>query len=192
MSTGVSFLKLLTQGLGLTQRPLGRISLLTFQQNGVELQFSILSDVYQRYKNLRPTQWAGTEVIWAKQGPIFTGTWRKVHSSQGTGSDDPDPINVVKQNNVIAYWDSPGPNLASYLKDHPSRIYVVQNFTAWIVGEPVAGGVAEQLCEVVAWHSAVSIVDAAWDNPKAKPYWQAVSGYQAATGWGDTSKPPPI
>jgi hypothetical protein len=190
---GVRFKQFLNQGSGVTRRPLGQVTSLTYFQNGVELQFTVDPSVKTGYRNLRPLQWAGTESIWVKDGPVLGGKWRKYKSGPGTGSDNPESVNVVSTGTVIAYWDSPGPNVASFLAMNPSQIYVVQNFTGWIAGDAVSGGkVAERLCDVAAWHSVINLGNTAWSTKNAVPKWQRVNGSRSGTGWVDPLVPPVV
>jgi len=191
--TTATFSKFLNQGAGVTGRQLGAIKILTFIQNGVELQFSLAADARTRYRNLKPLQWAGTESIWLKEGPVLGGKWRMHLNGPGTGSDNPEPANIVNKGNLIAYWDSPGPNVASFLGANPSQIYVVQNFTGWIVGDSIKGGTrGERLCEVAAWHSVVNIANSSWGAGGTVPTWQRVHGDRSGTGWVDPSVPPAL
>lgn len=188
---GVRFKQFLNQGTGMTRRPLGQLANLTYFQNGVELQFAVDPTVKNAYRNLRPVQWAGTESIWLKEGPILGGTWRKYKSGPGSGSDNPESVNIVNTGAVIAYWDSPGPNVASFLQMNPSQIYAVQNFTGWIAGDPIKGGApGERLCDVAAWHSVINIANGAWGSDGATPAWQRVNGSRSGTGWVDPLLPP--
>jgi len=187
---GVRFLRFLNNGSGRTQRSLGEVSTLTFIQNGVELQFEIDAAVLTTHRNLRPVQWSGTEAIWVRRNHPLDGPWTAMRQSRGAGSDDPLPVNIVTTPNVIAYYDSPGPNMTMFLTPKPVRVYVVQNFTGWIVGEPVRGGQAEALCPVVAWHSILNLGDSDWSEPGAMPHWIRLAGSRSELGWGDTSRPP--
>jgi hypothetical protein len=194
---GVHFHKLLTDSndTGLTGRRLGAFSHVQFPEvwflYGVELQFAIPSETHEKYRNLRPRQWSGTESLWIKKGPILGGTWHQHRKSKGNGADDPLAANIVSGKSAIAYWDAPGVNVTLFLDMRPSQIYVVQNFTGWIQGDPIGGGPAERLCEVAAWYSIVNIGDSNWGQPGA-PKWEFVSGTKAGTGWADTDKAPPI
>lgn len=188
-----TFKKFLNQGVGVTGRQLGSIKILTFVQNGVELQFSLAADTRTRYRNLKPLQWAGPESIWLKDGPLLGGKWRLHLSGPGTGWDNPEPTNIVNKGTTIAYWDSPGPNVASFLASNPSQIYVVQNFSGWIAGDSVQGGPrGERLSDVAAWHSVVNIANSSWGTAGGVPTWQRVHGDRSGTGWVEPSLPPAI
>jgi hypothetical protein len=189
---GVRFLSFLNQGLGRTQRSLGEVATLTFIQNGVELQFEIDASARTTHRNLRPVQWAGPEVIWVRREHPLTGPWSVFRQSGGTGSDDPLPENVVSSPALISYYDAPGPNMTLFLVHKPVRLYVVQNFTGWIVGESVQGGQLQALCPVAAWHSILNLADGDWNEPGAIPHWMRLSGSRSQLGWGDTSRPPSI
>jgi len=189
---GASFLKFLNSGTGKTGRSLGISDGAIYRQNAVELQFEIDPAATKSYRNLRPKQWAGTEAVWIKTGHPLTVQFTLHRRSNGSGADDPEAQNIFTSPTLIAYYDAPGPNVGSFLTTRPSRLYVVQNFTGWIVGDPIKGGVPEQLCEVAAWHSIVSLVDENWDDANAVPKWQRTYGNKSSLGWGDTSKPPPI
>lgn len=189
---GVRFLRFLNQGSGQTQRTLGEVGSLTFIQNGVELQFELDASAHSTHRNLRPVQWAGTEAIWIRRNSPLDGPWSLFRQNAGTGPDDPLAPNIVTTPALIAYYDSPGPNMAHYLTNKPSRVYVVQNFTGWIVGEPAQGGAPVQLCEVVAWHSILNLGDENWTERGGLPHWIRLSGSRSSLGWGDTSRPPTV
>jgi hypothetical protein len=179
-------------GRGITGLNLGETSQLTYIMNGVELQFKIESSAVAQYRNLRPVQYAGPEVIYGKRGSPLTSPWQTIHRSQSTGWDNPVPENVVSRGNIIAYYDSPGINVATYVGTPTSRLHVVQNFTGWVVGEPISGGGVRQLCDVAAWYSVVSLVNQNFDNPDAPPSWNRFYGNRSGTGWANTSTPPEI
>jgi hypothetical protein len=165
--TGIRFTHFQNTGRGITGLNLGETSQLTYIMNGVELQFKIESSAVAQYRNLRPVQYAGPEVIYGKRGSPLTSPWQTIHRSQSTGWDNPVPENVVSRGNIIAYYDSPGINVATYVGTPTSRLHVVQNFTGWVVGEPISGGGVRQLCDVAAWYSVVSLVNQNFDNPDA-------------------------
>lgn len=191
-TAGIRFYRLQNEGNGLTGYNLGPVSALVGVMNGVELQFILDIEVLQRYKNLAPRQWSGTDAIFIKDGPVIGGKWRKVAHTLGGGQDNP-VTKVIRKDNIIAYYDSPGPNVALIGKDRPSQIYVVQNFTAWIVGYPIKGSSTEErLSEVIAWFSVVNIADSNWSGQNTTPKWERVSGNETGTGWKDTSILPPI
>jgi len=138
---------------------------------------------------LLPGGWQIDSTATPKTIQIF----KKNRSGPGTGSDNPEPANIVNKGNMIAYWDSPGPNVASFLGANPSQIYVVQNFTGWIAGDSVHGGTrGERLCDVAAWHSVVNIANSSWGTSASVPTWQRVHGDRSGTGWVDPSKPPAL
>lgn len=190
----VTFLQFLNAGSGVTRRQLGSVGVGSVYGNGVELQFRIPPSVRQQYRNIRPTQWSGTEAIWVRRGLPLEGEWQSHRQSLGAGLDDPSSQNIVAQNNLIAYYDSPGPDiLVGYLLHNaPSRLYSVQNFTGWIVGEPVKGGGTRQLCPVVAWYSVVDLVNMNWEHPENPPQWQRLGDSRAGQGWAATNTPPSI
>ncbi len=182
-----------TPGTGRTGRTLGPTATLTFIQNGVELQFSVTSDVVQQYRNLQPRQWSGPEAIYKKQGGPPLGTpWQRVLSGQGTGADDPYPQNILVQPNLVAYYDAPGPQMTGYTGNGVSWLHVIQNFTGWVEGTPATGGAPVRLCEVAAWYSIVSIVDANWQNPAGPPDWQRMTFNKTGTGWTDIGVTPAL
>jgi len=189
---GVRFLRFLNQGTGLTQRALGEVGTFLFIQNGVELQFELEPSVHTTHRNLRPVQWSGTEAIWVRREHPLTGPWTAVSQNQGAGPDDPLPQNILTTPTLIAYHDAPGPRMDRFLTHKPTRVYVVQNFTGWIVGEPLQGGQPQPLCPVVAWHSIISLLDSVWNEPGSIPHWDRVHGNVSALGWGDTSRPPTV
>jgi|GEM_PF-6098283 hypothetical protein len=189
---GVRFLRFLNTGVGQMQRSLGEVGSLTFIQNGVELQFEINAAVHTTHRNLRPVQWAGPEAVWIRRDNPLDGPWSVFRQGQGTGPDDPLPESILTTPPLIAYYDSPGPNMTHFLTNKPTRVYVVQNFTGWIVGEPVQGGQPEPLCPVVAWHSILNLGDSDWNERGAVPRWFRLHGSRSALGWGDTSRHPTI
>jgi hypothetical protein len=158
----------------------------------VELQFDLDPSGFQRYRNLNPIQWSGPEAIWLKDGNPLFSPWQPIHQSQGTGFDKIEPQNIKRQGNVIAYYDNPGPSMISYFDRRPSRLYVVQNFTGWIVGEPLTGGSPQRLCDVVAWYSVIHLADGNWGKKDALPDWQRMYGDRSGTGWADPNKPPSV
>jgi hypothetical protein len=190
--TGVQFMRFLNEGTGITGRELGPTGLLTFMMNGVELQFTISEKARREYRNLRPVQWAGPEAIWVKYGNPISGAWQTVSRSLGTGSDDPMPESVATRPDMIAYYDSPGPNLTGHLSLRPSRIHAVQNFTGWVVGEAVTGGGMQRLCEVAAWHSVICLGDSNWNDHQQPAIYSRIYPSGSGTGWTNASEPPSI
>lgn len=188
----VTFLRFLNSGSGVTGRTLGPVNAGTVYGNGVEFQFSIPPGARQQYRNIRPTQWSGTETIWVRRGSPLGGQWQIHRQGPGTGLDDPLAPNIVNQNNLIAYYDSPGPDVLTryLLRNPPSRVYTVQNFTGWIVGEPVTGGGAQRLCPVVAWYGVVDLVNTNWETPGGMPQWQRLGTSHSGQGWAVTNAPP--
>lgn len=182
---GVWFGSFLNTGVGLTGRPLGPTAAFLFIQNAVELQFEIDPSVHATHRDLRPMQWAGPEAVWVKQGDPGTSAWSLLNSNDGAGADAPAPENVFSSPATIAYYDAPGPNLTMFLAPRCSRAWIVQNFTGWVVGDPVAGGDTERLSEVASWHSILNLADMAWDT--TAPDWQRFAGSGAALGWVDTA-----
>jgi hypothetical protein len=183
----VRFLKFLNSGSGLTKCPLGEVGMGTYIQNGVELQFEANSSALKNYRNIRPVQWAGSDSIWIKQKNPLTQTWQESHQSQCSGPDDPLPDFIARQGSIVAYGDSPGPNMVKHFKN--SRVCAVQNFTGWILGEPLKGGSPQKISEVVAWHSIVSLANTNWSEPDKTPSWQRTTDNRSAIGWADTGKP---
>jgi hypothetical protein len=190
MGKGVDFQKFLNTGEGLLKKSLGFSNAGMFVLNAVEIQFSVTRIARQNYKNLRPAQWSGPESIWLKKGSPLSDKWENVHSGPGTGSDDPLADNILLADDVVAYYDAPGPNVTKYLNDRPSWIHVVQNFTGWVVGESVRGGQTENLCDAAAWHSVISVVDQNWAEKDKTPFWQKVLMTRSGTGWADIMHPP--
>jgi hypothetical protein len=190
----VRFSKFLNSGTGVMGRSLAPVSAVGFWLTPVELQFSIEPATYDRYKNLRPVNWSGTDAIWFKSGNPLTAHWQKFSSSNGIGADGPDPGNSSIGRDLIAYYDNPGLPLAKIhaIRPNASWVWLVQNFTGWVEGEPIAGGAAERLCEVAAWWSIVSMANANWQDPKQPEAWDFTSGTGSGTGWADTSKAAPI
>ena len=190
----VAFLLFLNSGSGVTGGTLGPVGAGGVYGNGVEIQFSIPQAVRRQYRNIRPTQWSGTEAIWVRSGAPLMGKWQIHRQGPGTGLDDPLAPNIVSRNDLVAYYDSPGPDVfARYLLHNPpARVYAVQNFTGWIIGEPVTGGGAQRLCPVVAWYSIVDLANVNWENPGKTPQWQRLGDSRSGQGWAATNTPPPI
>ncbi|MGW5220860.1 LGFP repeat-containing protein [Nocardia sp. NPDC004085] len=186
----VAFREFLNHGVGLVGNQLGEVGVGFVYGNAVELQFAIQPAARLAFGTLRPIQWAGPSVTWVKNGNPATSPWVRYASSLGEGPDGPEPDNIVSTADVIAFYDSPGPNTVKFFDLRPSRIRAIQNFTAWISGTPALGGPEDRLCPVVAWYSIVDIIDDMWDARAPAPSWrrwQSVS----ALGWGDTSTTPP-
>lgn len=138
------FEQLLNRGRGLLKRELGPIEGGFWFMNGVELQFYVSDPALFQHYDFHPVQWAGPEVIWVSYGDPATPTWQEHLRSEGAGLDGPEPQNVAisRKQGIIAYYDSPGPDISKHLDKRPSRIHVVQNFTGWVVGRLRAGGAA--------------------------------------------------
>lgn len=190
----VRFSRFLNQGKGVLGRPLAPVAFTGFWVTPVELQFLIEPATYDKYRNLRPVNWSGSDAIWFKTGSPITGLWQRHSASNGIGADGPDPGNASVSRDLIAYYDNPGIHLATLHAIRPtaSWVWLVQNFTGWIEGEPIQGGAPERLCEVAAWWSIVSVANANWPDPKGPEAWDFTSGTDSGTGWADTSKAAPI
>jgi hypothetical protein len=189
----VRFQAFLNSGLGRTRRALGEVQAGIYITNGVELQFGVDRGIATIYRNLRPRQWAGPESIWIKVGNPLGSPWTNRHRSDGSGSDDPEPQNILVTTDLVAYYDSPGPSVLSFVQPRVSRIFAVQNFTGWVEGDRVDGrGRSERLCEVVSWHSVISMIDQNWSDPLATQHWQRVrfNGNVSGRGWVDIQWPP--
>ncbi len=191
-ATGVRFLRFLNTGTGIVGHRLGEVDVLAYRMNGVELQFQIDPSALSQYRNLRPVQWLGPDVVYAKRGSPLTSPWQTIRRASGNDWDNPESANVVRQGNIIAYYDSPGISLTGYMGTPTSRLHVIQNFTGWVVGDPISGGGVQRLCEVAAWYSVVSLVNPNFDDPNAPPAWHRFSGNSSGTGWRDTSTPPEL
>ncbi|NJN36219.1 MAG: hypothetical protein HC794_03125 [Nitrospiraceae bacterium] len=193
--TGVQFAQFLNEGTGMVGRQLGHVDVGTFMMNGVEFQFSVTEKAQHEYRQLRPRQWAGPEAVWVKYGNPLTARWEQVSRNNGRGRDDPEQESIVTRADRVAYFDSPGPNLTGHAAHRPpsSRIYVAQNFTGWIEGEPSRGGPAERLCDVVAWHSIVSLANMNWNNNSqdaGTANYQRIHPNVTRLGWTDVATPP--
>jgi hypothetical protein len=68
-------------------------------------------------------------------------------------------------------------------------LHVVQNFTGWVEGVPVAGGAAQQLCEPLAWFARVTAANTNWSTPSAVPSWQRFGQNDSGRGWSPVGKP---
>lgn len=188
----VRFQQFLNTGSGRTGRSLGEVQAGLYIMNGVELQFRVDRGIGAIYRNLKPRQWAGPESIWVKTGSPLQSPWTLRHRSQGSGADDPEPQNILVATDLVAYYDSPGPSVMSYVSPRVSRVFVVQNFTGWVDGDRVRDGVSERTCEVANWHSVISLVDQNWSDPQATQDWARVSGNRSGLGWVDIGTPPAI
>lgn len=189
----VRYHQFLSSGTGLTGRRLGEVGSAMFLMNGVELQFKVDANMSQRSRNLQPQQWSGPEAIWVKTGNPLTSPWTLRAKGPGSGADNPEPQNVLVSSQWVAYYDSPGPSVFSFLNPRVSRVWVVQNFTGWVSGDAVSGGArGERLCEVVGWNSVISLADSNWDTPGSTQNWTRVSGSGSGLGWVDVNHPPAI
>ncbi len=190
----VQFSKFLNKGTGVMGRTLAPTFVLGFWVTPVELQFAIDPAIYESYRNLRPVNWSGTDAIWFKSGDLFSSPWQRHSSSNGIGADGPDPGNSKITQDLIAYYDNPGlpQRIINRIRPNASWVWLVQNFTGWIEGEPIKGGPAERLCEMAAWWSIVSVANAKWQDPTQQDGWTLTSGTDSGTGWANTSKGGPI
>jgi hypothetical protein len=142
----------------------------------------------------RPVQWAGPESQWVKRDHPITGDWQQVSFNPvGKGPDDPTPENTFRSSNVVAFYDNPGPNLI-ILKNlnatgNLSRYVAKQNFTASVDGDP---GPQRHVCQDIAWHSVVDLINPNWNSPDAGASWTFAPGTESGPGWVDASKPPGI
>ena len=178
-----------TQGTALSGRALGPLSVGGYFENWVELRFSI-GDADKHFKHLAPRQYSGTEALWIKRGNPITTPWVNLASGPGSGWDNPLAPSITRQAGTIAFTDSPGPNvgvLVASAAGRPSRVYSVQNFTAWIEGQ--GPGRAEPISPVVAWYSVVHIADRNWNDSTAPPDYVHQYGSGAGQGWRPTTAP---
>lgn len=181
-----------TQGTALSGRALGPQFIAGYFENWVELRFSI-GDADKHLKDLAPRQYSGPEAVWIKRGSPISATWVNLSSGPGTGWDDPMAASITRRGDRIAFTDSPGPNIGVMMASAtgpPSRVYCVQNFTAWIEGRRSGAGRAEPVSPVVAWYSIVHIADRNWDNAAAPRDFAHQYGSGAGQGWRPTSAPP--
>jgi hypothetical protein len=197
----VRFAAFRNSGVGALGKQLGPGASLTFFTQAVELAFDVDANARQKYRNLRPTQWSGTEAVWIKQGvpPIGdakTSPWRLHKSGPGSGLDDPLPENCKDTGTQIIYFDSPGTNLLpfSVMTPRVSRLYVVQNFTGWIIGQRI-GGADERMCPVAGWFAITDLACVNWfveDKAAASQWARMPQSNQSGEGWADTSHPPAV
>ncbi len=186
---GVTFVSFSNSGKSVLGFDLGPDDSSIYKTNRVELQFKIDPALRQTYK-LSARQWSGPEAYWIKQGPPLSVPWTAQTSGAGGGSDDPLLDFVKNDGALLAYYDSPGPDVSKYVDKRLSRIYVVQNFTGWVEGKPLrGGGAAVRLCEVVAWFSVVSLVCPNFAETST-PQWQRFVGNDTGTGWTSINSPP--
>ncbi len=180
-------------GVHLTGKQLGYLNMGIAWVNAVELQFQLDPNEASAFKNIVPKQWAGPDKVSVKYGNPLTAPWQ-IHSESVTGSgpDDPDPGNQVLRSDVIAFYDSPGPTAPMFkAPPWPSRIYAVQDFTAWINGTDTMG-FARPLCNVLAWYSIIHLGNEKWMTPSETPSYVPIAGTQSGTGWVSTQTLPPV
>jgi len=185
----VVFRQFLNVGTGISQRRLGPIDITFYRLNGVELQFDVGGPAVAADRNLALRQWSGPEGVWTKTGAPLNVPWTLVRRSQGSGADDPMPESVVRQNDIFAMWDSPGPQMTGYVGRGISRVYVVQNFTTWVEGQSIRTGQVERLSAVAAWHGVCDLVSMDWAEGGTS--WSRMPQNRTGTGWVDTSGSPP-
>ncbi len=149
----------------------------------VELVFDIDPGLLAHYDDVRPRQWSGPEAVYFKKGPPFTSPWHTALNDRGTGPDDPLPESRRTTAQSVVYDDAPGPVMSGRIKS--TWVHAVQNFTGWVEGRPRTGGPAQQHCEVVPWHSVISVA-----NPEAEANggsgaqaWQVTGFTRSGTGW---------
>jgi hypothetical protein len=159
--------------------------------NAIEIQFSIDPAARTRYRNIRPMQWAATQSGWKKEGAPLTASWVSLPDFQFTGDQVDNPIsgNWRDDGSVLAWWDCPGPSIAKFAGLPLSRLYVTQNFKAYVVGDLIATGRTEQLCQLTCWCSIVDMANPNWSDPTQAPAWQRMSANDARLGWADTGTP---
>lgn len=118
-----------------------------------------------------------------KTSPAMKGGW-----------DDPDPVHITYTTNGIAYWDSPGPNPifeGNKAKMRPARVHAIQNFTAWVEGEPSSGGAPVRASPVTAWCCVIDLIDPALGKGEPEPeMFKFTSMTGAQLGWLPTESPP--
>lgn len=179
------------KGTGLTDKPLGQVNNVVSFGNGVEIKFRFSFSSFPHFRRFRPVQWAGPESLWAKNADPLTAHWQAVSQDPaGKGPDDPQPEFIFKGADIVAFYDSPGPLVTSL--GHFSEVVTMQNFTASVVGDPIAGGAAQHICQDIAWHGVVKLADTNWNTPNAGPSWTWLYGTESGPGWVDISKPPTI
>jgi hypothetical protein len=190
----INFFKFLNQGSGVMGRSLEPVRALDYWLTPVEIQFSVGAVTFDQYRSLRPVNWSGTDAIWFKSGDPLSSPWQLYSKSRGIGSDGPEAANTFIGRDLVAYYDNPGLPLRKIRGIGPSVtwVWLAQNFTGWVEGEPIRGGTAERLCDVVAWWSIVSVANSNWQGPLQSEDWNFTSGTDSGTGWTDTSKAAPI
>lgn len=73
----VQFSKFLNTGKGVMGRSLQPIFAWGFWVIPVELQFSVFDPaIYDKYRNLRPVNWSGSDGIWFKTGNPLLSLWQ--------------------------------------------------------------------------------------------------------------------
>jgi hypothetical protein len=175
-------------------RPLEPVYAVGFWLRPVELQFSVGPGMFDQYRNLRPVNWSGTDAIWFKSGDPLSSPWHLYRKSGGIGLDGPEQGNAFVGMGLVAYYDNPGLHLSKIHEIGPNVtwVWLAQNFTGWVEGQPIRGGPAERLCDVVAWWSIVSVANSNWQGPVQSEDWNFTTGTDAGTGWTNTSKAAPV
>lgn len=159
--------------------------------NAVDLQFDIAPG-QTRYRDVRCRPWSGPEAVHVKRGHFFTAPWTTLSSGPGSGADDPLPQSVTLMPGLIAYSDSPGPNIGPMVaarEGRPARVYTVQNFTGWIEGIPAGGNAPERITPVVAWYSIMHLRDANWQDHAPPPQYTTLDLTGTEQGWRPTGPP---
>jgi hypothetical protein len=159
--------------------------------NAIEIQFAIDASARAKYRNIRPMQWAATQSGWKKEGAPLSASWVAIPEFKFTGDqvDNPMTANWRDDGSAVAWWDCPGPSIVRFAGLPVSRLYVVQNFKAYVVGDLLTNGNTEQLCALACWCSVVDMVNANWSDPTQAADWQRWNANDARMGWADTGTP---
>jgi hypothetical protein len=173
-----------------TGKPLGPQLVTLYQLHAVEIRFD-LSAAQQAYRNFGIRQWSGPEAAWKKVGPLLReGGWELMLRGPGTGDDSPASEAVKLNGNRIAMYDSPGPLMTPYVGKRIARLYIVQNFTTWVVGTSRKTGIEERISLVTGWHSVTDLASPDWEQQSLK--WERMNKNASGIGWVDTNQPPPV
>jgi hypothetical protein len=136
--------------------------------NAAELIFHVDPTLARRLKarGFRCRQEVRSEEGWQMRLDVQAGQWIKI-ANDGVQADDPDPGNVeASKLPTVAFLNTPGLiggatttqfKLPGGVQSHPNavRLFVRQNFTAWVEAEVFVSGVRmfQQVSDTVDWHS---------------------------------------
>jgi len=137
-------------------------------QNAAELIFHVEPNLVRKLnaRSFRCRQKYSSEEGWQMRLDVQAGQWVKI-ATDGDHTDNPDPGNVeASKLPAVAFLDTPGLmgvatttqfKLPGGVQSDPnaSRLFVRQNFTAWVEAEVLVSGARkfQQVSDTVDWHS---------------------------------------